>query len=725
MKKITAIIALVFAIIMIVSVPVGASSPYQTYTYSVDKTPLYSPDAYTPEGTGTVTSADMGLETPLKDPTDLVVGKDGYIYIADSGNNRIVCLDRHYKVKFTLDTFVNKWGNPDRLSGPQGVFVTADTIYVCDTGNQRIVKFNLDGSFKQIIEAPSSELFEEGQTYKPTAIAVDQYGRLFVIAGVNQGLMFLTSEGEFIKFIGARTVSIDVWSAFWRRFQSKEQREEASASYVPTELNNVTITDDGFIYVTVSPTTDDKSSMLAAIEGKSKSGDYAPVKLLNASGEEIMRRNGFWPPSGEIDVVSDKEKEESEGRAGVAGGISNIIDCAVGPAKTWSIIDDERSKVFTYDFDGNLLFAFGDKGAQSGTQSGNLAKIKAIAYQGSNIILLDFQNANITVLRRTAYGDLLIDAIEAQNNRQFDQSLMYWTEILKKNSNFDTAYIGIGQALYRQGEYEDSLAYYMAAYDSSNYSVSYQQIRKEWMATYIIVIPIVVVAFVVLWGFFMKYAKKVNTAAAHRAGKKTFKEELLFAFHLIFHPFDGFWDLKHEKRGSIRASLVFIALTIIAFFYQSVGRGYLFNPMGEYSTIFGQAVSILLPFFMFVVANWCLTTLFDGEGSLKDIFIATSYSLVPIPIIMIIVTMLTNFVTVNEMDILNLVLTISYLWFGMLIFFGTMVTHDYPMGKNILTILGTLLVMICIMFIGVLFTTLLSKLVSFVTNIITEIQYRM
>lgn len=245
------------------------------------------------------------------------------------------------------------------------------------------------------------------------------------------------------------------------------------------------------------------------------------------------------------------------------------------------------------------------------------------------------------------------------------------------------------------------------------------------MATYIIVIPIVVVAFVVLWGFFMKYAKKVNTAAAHRAGKKTFKEELLFAFHLIFHPFDGFWDLKHEKRGSIRASLVFIALTIIAFFYQSVGRGYLFNPMGEYSTIFGQAVSILLPFFMFVVANWCLTTLFDGEGSFKDIFIATSYSLVPIPIIMIIVTMLTNFVTVNEMDILNLVLTISYLWFGMLIFFGTMVTHDYPMGKNILTILGTLLVMICIMFIGVLFTTLLSKLVSFVTNIITEIQYRM
>lgn len=720
MKKITSIIALVFALIMIVSVPIGASSPYQTYTYSVDKTPLYSPDAYTPDKT--VNSTDMGLDVALKDPCDLVVGKDECVYIADTGNNRIVCLDRYYKLKFTISSFVNSWGTPDSLSEPQGVFVTAETIYVCDTGNQRIVKFNLDGSFREIIAAPESSLFDEGSYYKPTAIAVDQYERLFVIsASTYQGVIFMTSEGEFIKFIGTRTVSVDIWSIFWRRFQTKEQREASSASYIPTELNNVTINEDGFIYVTVSPTSNDKAAMLGAIEGKSKSGDYAPVKLLNASGEEIMRRNGFWPPSGEIDIVSEKEAEEAGVTTASQAGVSNIIDCAVGPANTWSIIDSKRSKIFTYDFDGNLLFAFGD----TGSQTGNLASIKAIAYQGNTMLLLDYQNETLTVLRRTEYGDLLIEAIEAQNNREYDKAEKFWAEILKRNSNFDTAYIGIGQALYRQGEYEDSLAYFTAAYDSSNYSTSYQQIRKDWMSQFILLIPVIVIAFCVLWVLFMKFAKKVNHAAAHRPGKKTFGEELLYAFHLIFHPFDGFWDLKHEKRGSVRASLVFIAVTILAFFYQSIGRGYLFNTMGEYSTIWIQAISVLLPFFLFVVSNWCLTTLFDGEGSFKDIFIAASYSLVPIPIITVIVTILTNFVTVNEMDILNLVLTISYIWFGLLLFFGTMVTHDYTMPKNILTIFGTLLVMICIMFIGVLFTTLLSKLISFVTNLVTEIQFHM
>ena len=54
-----------------------------------------------------------------------------------------------------------------------------------------------------------------------------------------------------------------------------------------------------------------------------------------------------------------------------------------------------------------------------------------------------------------------------------------------------------------------------------------------------------------------------------------------------------------------------------------------------------------------------------------------------------------------------------------------MVTHDYTIGKNVITVLATLVGMICIMFIAILFSTLLGKLVSFVTNIVTELRYRM
>ena len=60
----------------------------------------------------------------------------------------------------------------------------------------------------------------------------------------------------------------------------------------------------------------------------------------------------------------------------------------------------------------------------------------------------------------------------------------------------------------------------------------------------------------------------------------------------------------------------------------------------------------------------------------------------------------------------------------MLIFFGTMITHDYSLGKNFITTLGTIVAMVCILFVAFLFSTLITDMVSFVTNIVTEIQYR-
>jgi hypothetical protein len=224
---------------------------------------------------------------------------------------------------------------------------------------------------------------------------------------------------------------------------------------------------------------------------------------------------------------------------------------------------------------------------------------------------------------------------------------------------------------------------------------------------------------------FLKYANKVNKRVAVQTGKRTYWEELLFAFHLIMHPFDGFWDLKHEKRGSVRAGTTILALTLIVFYYDSIGSGYVTNPQGIYGTIFGAITSVCVPLALWIIANWCLTTLFDGEGSMKDIYIASTYSLLPLVITMVPATIASNFILADEVKTLGLITGIGLVWMGLLIFFGTMVTHDYTIGKNILTVGATLVGMICIMFIAILFSTLLGKLVSFVTNIVTELQYRM
>ena len=138
-----------------------------------------------------------------------------------------------------------------------------------------------------------------------------------------------------------------------------------------------------------------------------------------------------------------------------------------------------------------------------------------------------------------------------------------------------------------------------------------------------------------------------------------------------------------------------------------------------------QVLIVLVPVLLFAIANWCLTTLYDGEGSLRDIIISVGYALPPIFITMIPTTLASNFVVADETGILSLITTIGFIWAGFLIFFGTMVTHDYTIGKNIGITAFTIVGMGLIMFLAVLFTSLVVDMVSYVTGIISEVTYRM
>ena len=719
MKKFNKILCTFCAVLMVLTafcVTASAGSAYQTYVYDVYGEALYSPDAYT--AISSVGSDYMGLEVPIENPGDMVTDEAQNVYIADTGNNRIVVLDRYYKVNFTIAEFSNDQGVPDRLTAPQGVFVSEPNekygklIWVCDTGSNRIVVFDEFGNFQRIVEEPESSLFDQDSVYKPVAIAVDAHNRLYVVSSTTyQGIIVMTDEGEFTGFIGAQAVQMSAWEIIWRRFQTKEQRE-AQETKVSTEFNNITINrNKGLVYVTTS--TIEEGAVAGAITNKDKSGTNSPVKLLNANGSEIMRRNGFWMPAGEIDFSSRSTDEIT--------GVSTIIDAAVGPEDTWSIIDEKRNRIYTYDFDGNLLFAFGD----NGTMLGNLGSIEAIAYQDTNMLILDKTNDNITVFQRTEYGNILLQAIAAESTQDFDLAINLWTDVLKRNSNFDSAYVGIGQAMYRNKDYANSLTYFESAYDTDNWSNSYKELRKEWMSTYFLLLLLLIVGLIVVVMLFFKWMGKINKRVATSGKKRTFGQEIAYGFHVIFHPFDGFWDLKHEKRGSVRGAIFFIVLAIATFYYQAIGQGYLLDPYASLASVWAQVFGVLVPLFLFVLANWCLTTLFEGEGSFKDIFVAAGYCLLPIPLLVIPTTIYSNFCISTETDIIGFISTFAFIWLGLLLFFGTMVTHDYSMGKNIITVIGTVVGMVFIMFLAVLFTTLVGKIVGLVTNIVDEIQYRL
>ena len=123
---------------------------------------------------------------------------------------------------------------------------------------------------------------------------------------------------------------------------------------------------------------------------------------------------------------------------------------------------------------------------------------------------------------------------------------------------------------------------------------------------------------------------KINKQAWDR-----YWDSLKYSLYVLTHPFDGFWDLTHEKRGSIAAANTLLILTFMTNLWNLRFESFLFNDTRwERINIWSQIAGILAPLLLYVVANWCLTTLFDGKGRMTDVYMGMCYSLTPYILIM-------------------------------------------------------------------------------------------
>lgn len=202
-------------------------------------------------------------------------------------------------------------------------------------------------------------------------------------------------------------------------------------------------------------------------------------------------------------------------------------------------------------------------------------------------------------------------------------------------------------------------------------------------------------------------------------------KSLRYSLHVIFHPFDGFWDLKYEKRGSLKASLAILALVVITYVLRERYTGFLFNFNNTLEVnIIAEIISVVLVFSLWTVSNWCLTTLMDGKGNFHDIFIATAYALVPFIIINLPLIIYSKVITIEEGAFYNFFIMLSVIWSAALIILGTMVTHEYTMGKTLLTLPCIIVGMALMIFIGLLFFSIIQKMIGFVYVIYKELMFR-
>ena len=201
---------------------------------------------------------------------------------------------------------------------------------------------------------------------------------------------------------------------------------------------------------------------------------------------------------------------------------------------------------------------------------------------------------------------------------------------------------------------------------------------------------------------------------------------LRFALYCITHPLDGFWDLTHERRGSYAAANTILFLTLLIRVMKLRYTSFLFMEVyWETLNIFLYLSSVLFPLALWVVGNWALTTLFDGKGRLGQVYMATCYALTPYPLIQFPLMIFSNFVTMDEKEFYGVLGVLSLVWAMALIFAAMMEIHEYSLGKNFLFTIASLFAMLVMVFILLLFFSMITQGVSYFISLGREILFRM
>ncbi len=201
---------------------------------------------------------------------------------------------------------------------------------------------------------------------------------------------------------------------------------------------------------------------------------------------------------------------------------------------------------------------------------------------------------------------------------------------------------------------------------------------------------------------------------------------LKFSLYCMTHPLDGFWDLTHEKRGSYAAANTILILVLATRIWQLQFTSFVINAVNwERINVFMYLASILLPLALWCIGNWALTTLFDGKGRLGQIYMATCYGMAPYVIISLPLIVISNGVTTNEADFINVLGVFSLIWAGGLILAAMMEIHEYSLSKMLLFTVATLFSMLVMVFIILMFFSMISTGIAYFISIGKELMFRM
>ena len=667
MKKII-ILFVIAAISLLIAPRAKADSPYTTWAMGPDGNAVMTQDAYSP-----YTVVDL----PIQAAEDMFVTPDGTMYIADTGDSRILKLKDFEQVDI--------YGK-GILTGPTGVYVDDQgTMYIADGSKNSIVILDKDGNLVKEFGRPSEPLFGKENQFLPRKIAVDARQNLYIVSeGSVNGIVQMNTDGNFIGYFGANASSMSLKMILQRMFLTKDQLSQFMKN-VAASPSNLTI---------------DSQSLVYTVTGGASF--HQNIREFTVSGKNI------FPDT---------------------YGSSSFRDINVSDSGLILAVDAE-GQIYEYDSNGTLLFLFGaqDKGDQ---RMGTLRNPTAIERYQNFIYVLDKDMNAVVVYQTTAFAQKVHFGVRLYMDGYYSEAKPYFEQVLNYNGSFIMAYEAIADAYYKNQDYTDALAAYRYAEDQNGFSTAFWELRNLVLEKYLSQAILGMIGLVIVLNVGTRLEKRFRwfdplRKWLHGLQRVKLIDDFVFMFRFIRQPADSFYYIKKNYRGSLLfAGLIYLWVVIIRIVCMYL-TGFTFNKYMNPANIQvgNELVITILAIFIWNAANYLVSTISDGEGRVRDVVIGTAYSLFPFVLFALPIALISNVLTLNEVFIYSFSMDLMYFWMGMMLFIMVKEVHNYSFSETVRNVLITLFTMGLFLLTGYILYILFNQLFNFISAIIQEVGLR-
>jgi len=652
-------ILLFFLILLLTIISFSSNNTFLTYTLSKNNQWKVTQDAY-------IVSEVLFGNLDLYYPQDMYI-YNNKMYIADSGNARILV----YDMKTKEYEEIGAWS----LFTPSGVFVTDDYIYVADPGTSEVVIFDHYGEEVNRIGRPNSILFGKNNKFKPKKLVVDKRGNIYIVSeGSSDGIIQLDRNGEFLGFFGSNKTYMGFLDKVLDIFYSEEQKSKL-LSRMPRPYNNLTIDKKGLVYTITR-----------------KSGGDA-IKKHNTVGNNILylsRKNSMIDEKNFVDIAVDN-----------SGRIYALT---------------ETGLIYEYDSEGRLIFSFGGR-AISSEMNGLISVATSISVdENNNLYVLDRDSGLVHVYTPTIYANLIHQALDYYVQGKYLESKDIWRNVLKYDGYINIAHNGIAKAYFQEKKYDLAAKHFKIAFNREGYSEAFWEIRNIFLQKYIPYILIVIILIYVVIEFKLIKFKKIKI-------KSRVLKDIFYLKNLLKHPIDSFYYLKKGTHGSILSATIIYLLFSLVVVLDYMGRSFIFNLNTSERSVFYVMFISLAPTILFVFANYLVSSINDGKGTLKNIYIFTAYSAAPYILLQPLVVLLSYGLSFNESFLIEFSSFFIISWTIIVLFLGIQETHHYSTGGTIKNILLSLLWILIIILIYSIVYMLWDQIFETIYSIVQEVLY--